>query len=224
MRNTKWYLTIERYINEGRSVSGSKGDSTDKSSEVSQAGFNSTLQSAFATQFGAQTDVLNYLKNTLEPQIANPTGLDAATKASMTSGVINDAATTYQNSLKSVQAGMSTHGGPNALPSGVTAQIQGALGGQEAGTESSGLEAIQQQDAQLKNTNMWNSVNALSGVAAQTNPLGYATAEDSGAGAVSNLSSAFTQSNQSQLLGALGGIAGGIGSAFGGWLGAGKKP
>lgn len=217
MRNLSWYLTIEKYIQEGRTVSGGKGDQVDKAAEASQASFNSTLQSAFSSQFGKQSDITNFLSGKLESQINNPTGLDDATKASMTSSTINNAATTYQNALKGVQAQTETRGGPTALPSGVGAQIQGQLAGQEAGTESSGLEAIQQQDAQLKNSNYWNSVNGLNGVASQINPLGYAGASTSGAGAVSNLSSAFTQSNQSQLLGALGGLAGGVATGFGGW-------
>lgn len=218
MRNMNWYLTVERYLTEGRSVSGSKGDALDKQQEQSQVNFNNTLQQAFSSQFGKQSDITNYLTGKLESQINNPTGLDDATKASMTSSAINNAATTYQSALKGVQSRMSTEGGPTALPNGVQSQIAGELAGQEANTESSGLEAIQQQDAQLKNTNLWNATSALGGNATTINPLGYGNAATSGSGAVSNLSSAFTQSNQSPLLGALGGIAGGIGSAFGGWL------
>ncbi len=51
------------------------------------------------------------------------------------------------------------------------------------------------------------------------NPLGYAGAATSGSNAVAGLSQAVTASNQSQLLGALGGIAGGVGTALSGPLG-----
>lgn len=213
-----WTQRIEMYLQEGRSVSGGKGDKTAQASEASQASFNSTLQGAFAKQFSAQTDVLNYLKGTLEPQIKNPTGLDQATKSAMNTNVIDNAATTYQNALKGVQARTAGQGGPTALPNGVQAQVAGQLAGQEAGTESQGLLGVQQQDAALKQQNYWNAVNGLNGVASQTNPLGYAGAATSGSNAVAGLSEAYTQSNQSQLLGALGGIAGGAGTAFGGWL------
>jgi hypothetical protein len=69
-------------------------------------------------------------------------------------------------------------------------------------------------------------VNALNGVAAEENPLGYASASSTAGGTVAGLSQAVTASNQSQLLGALGGIvggaAGGLGTAIGGPGGAGS--
>lgn len=220
---SNWTATIERYIAEGKTVSGGKGDKTAKASEVAQANFTNTLTKAFQAQYGKQSDLLAILTKTLSPQLANPTGLSAATKAAMTTNAIETSATTFQNALKGTQAITASHGGPTALPSGVQEQITGQLAGQQAASETSGLENIQQQDENLKQSNYWNAVNGLNGVAAQTNPLGYANGATGSSGAVAGLSQAFTQSNQSQLLGALGGVVGGGLSAAGSIWGN-KKP
>lgn len=101
---------------------------------------------------------MSFLNPKLQALISNPTGLDPATKAAMTSQAINDSATTYQNALKGVQANLASRGGPTATSSGVEAQLREELAAGEAGTEASSLNQIQQQDAELKNQNQWRAV------------------------------------------------------------------
>lgn len=213
-----WSQIIDRYIAEGRTVSGGKGDQTIKTAEQNSLNFSNTLQAAFAKQFGAQTDVLNFLKGKLQPMIDNPTGLSPQALATMRSSAINNTATTYQNALKATQARTAGEGGPTGLPSGVQAQIQGQLGGQQASSEADQLNQIQMQDESLKQQNYWNAVNAENGIAAETNPLGYASDATTANSDVGALGAAFKQSQQSQLLGALGGLAGGVGTAVGGYF------
>lgn len=192
-----------------------KGDNTAKDAEKSQAAFTNTLQKAFSTQFAGQQKILDFLQGKLEPQISNPTGLDAATKASLNTQVIDNSATTYQNALKGEQASMATKGGATSLPSGVQAQIEGQLGGQQANTESQGLNQVQLEDQQLKQQNEWNSVNALNGVAAQINPLGYAGDANSGASTVGTLSNAYSTSQNSGLFNTFAnGFAGSLGKGL----------
>jgi len=223
-----WTATVERYISEGRTVSGGKGDSTAKDAEKSQAAFTTTLQNAFKTQFATQQNVLKFLTGKMEAGITNPQGYDAATKSALNTNVIQDSATNFQNALKTAQAIDATHGG-KGLPSGVQEQITGQLAGAQANSESAGLNQVQQQDAQLKQQNYWNSVNALNGTAAQINPLGYAGGANSGSGAVAGLSEAYSQSQQTGFLNTLGNsFAGTLGKTLGGgnmtpgsgWLGA----
>jgi hypothetical protein len=191
-----WTARIEQYLQEGRTVSGGKGDSTIKGAEKQQLAFSQQLMQAFTTQFGKQSKTLDFLTSKLQPMIDNPTGLTPEAKASMTSQAINNTATEYQNALKATQARTAGQGGPTGLPSGVQAQISGQLAAAGAGTEADLLNQIEMQDQQLKNSNYWNAVNAENGVAAQQNPLGYAGGATSAGSAVGGLGTAFFNSKQ----------------------------
>lgn len=216
---SNWSERVNQYILEGRTVSGGKGDKVALDSEKAQASFTKTLQAAFTKQFANQQDVLNLLKTTLTPQLTNPTGIDAATKTAMNSQVINQSATDTQNAIKASQAISASHGGATSLPSGVDAQITGQIVASGNAEKDQGLTSVQQQDAQLKEQNYLAAINGINGVASQINPLGYASGANSGSDAVSGLSQAYTASNQSQLLGALGGVVGGAASGFGAYFG-----
>ena len=217
-----WRETIESYIQEGRTVSGGKGDKTLQQGEQSQFAFNNLLKRSFAQQFGAQSDIFNFLNSRLEAQIESPQGFRPETLAALKSGAIQDTATQYQNALKAQQAQQAARGG-TGLPSGVAEQISGQLGGQAAGTLASELTGIQQQNEQVRQQNYWSAVQGLQGNAAMLNPLGYAGEYSGGQGTLAGLGSAYKQSQQSQLLGALGGLAGGVAGAVGSYYGAGKK-
>jgi hypothetical protein len=82
-----------------------------------------------------------------------------------------------------------------------------------AGAQARGQSDITMADANLKNANYWNSVNALSGNAAQFNPTSFSNSANSSAGEVSELGSAYKASQQSQLMSTLGGVAAGVGGA-----------
>jgi hypothetical protein len=209
---------IEQYLREGRTVSGGKGDQTAKSAETSSAAFQSTLQNAFAAQFGKQSGVLNFLNNRLTSQINNPTGFTPATKEALNTNAIQTTASQFQNADKAAQEQEAAHGG-SGLPSGVDAQIQGQLQGQAAGQLSSELNANTVADAEQQQKDYWSAVSSLSGVASAEDPLGYASGSNGASAGIADLSQAYNASNQSQLLGALGGIAGGVGAAAGGYLG-----
>jgi hypothetical protein len=96
----------------------------------------------------------------------------------------------------------------------------GALKGAQASDTAGALNTIELNDENLKENNYWNAMNVLSGnVASQYNPLGYSSSVNGAADATANLGQAYNASKQSQLLGALGGIAGGAGAALGGYFG-----
>ena len=214
-----WTERIEQYLREGRTVSGGKGDQTAKASEVASAAFQNTLTQAFKTQFAKQQGVLDFLNGKLTASVNNPQGLSPTAKAALDTGAIEGVGGQYQNALKTEQAQTAARGGSD-LPSGVEAQIQGQLSGAAAGETSSELRNNALVDEQLKQQNYWNSVNGLNGVSAQINPLGYSGEANSAGNTTAGLSQAFTASNQSQLLGALGGIVGG---GLSGWASGGFK-
>lgn len=198
-----------------------KGDPTAQAAEQSQSSFDNTLQQIFQQQYQSQTSQLNYLKQQLQPQIANGgQGYTPAQLASLRTSASDTNATQYQNAQTALNNQVSQQSGGSKLVgvSGATTEADAGLLNAEAQQEASSQNQITQQNAQLQQANYWNSINALNGVAAQANPLGYANSATSGSGAVAGLSTANTAANQSQLLGALGGAASGAGSALGGWF------
>ena len=193
-----------------------KGDSVAQQAEASQASFDSDLQGIFTQQFASQQNTLNLLKNTLTPQLTNPTGYSATQLATQRTGASDVVAAQYQDAQKQMQNNQAVRAGSAGLPSGVNAQINASLASQAAQTEAGAQNQITQQNANLQQQNYWNAVNGLNGIAAQENPLGYAGAATSGSGAVSNLSNAVTASMGPSAGSILGGVVGAAGTALGG--------
>lgn len=193
-------------------ISGGKGDNTAKASEQAQSNFNKTLQGAFAQQFGNQSQVLSFLNNKLTAQANNPQGFTAPQMAALQTQNTTGNAQNFQDAQKATQLAEAARGG-NGLPSGVDAQLSAQNANAAAGAESAGQLGIANANAQLQQQNYWQALSGLSGVAQQYNPNSFASSANSAADSVGSLSQAYTASNQSQLLGVLGGIAGGAASA-----------
>lgn len=185
-----------------------KGDSTAKKAEQQQAAFNTQLMSVFQQQFATQKNTLDYLKAKMQPMIDNPTGLSAEGLAAARTANTDQYSAAYQNAQQALNRKMVT-AGESELPSGVGAQLNAALFNAEAADKATGQNQITMQNEQLKQQNYWNAVNALSGVATQNNPLGYANSATAGSGAVANLSQAVTAANGPGWGSIVGGIAGG---------------
>src|SRR5579859_4003900 len=116
-----WTATIERYLAEGRTVSGGKDDKTIASQETQQAGFNKQLSSIFTQAFGKQSGILSFLTNKLTSIANNPNGLTPEAKAALTTQNTEGAAKDFaaaQTATQSIEAGR----GGSSLPSGVSAQ------------------------------------------------------------------------------------------------------
>jgi hypothetical protein len=204
-----------------------KGDSTANAAETAQASFDQTLQSTFASQFGKQSAITSYLTGKLQPGIDNPTGMSADALAAARTSSTDQIAQGTQNAEQALNAKMASSG-ESQLPSGVGAQLNAALLDSSAAQQATGQNNITLANEQLKQTNYWNSINALNGVAATENPLGYASGATSGSGAVAGLSQAVTASSGPTLGAILGGVAtgalgaagnaGGFGKLFGCWI------
>jgi len=183
-----------------------KGDSTAKAAEQQQASFNAQLMSIFQQQFGKQSAIMDYLKGKMQPIIdAGGTGYSDDALAAMRASATDTLSNEYQNAQKALQTKEFADGGRD-LPSGTSAQLDEALFNAEASDKAAAGNNITLANENLKQQNYWNAINVLSGVGAQFNPLGYASAATAGGNTVANLSQAYTASNQSQLLGALGGL------------------
>ena len=194
-----------------------KGDPEAQAAEKSQVEFNQTMQTIAQTQFAKQQSTLDFMTSKLQPMINNPTGMsDAALAAARTSATDQNAAA-YQNAQKTLQGNQALKSGD--LPSGVNAQLSGALLSEKAASDAASQNQITMQNEQLKQSNYWNSMNALNGVSALNNPAAMAGNATSGAGAVANLSNAVTASSGPTIGSILGGVAGAGLGAFGSYLG-----
>lgn len=198
-----------RLVALGFTVSGGKGDDTLKKQEQAQADFTNTLQANYKQQFAQQSSILSFLQNKLEPQINNPTGYDAKTLATMRTSATDTNASQFADSEKALNTALTARTGATTLPSGVDAQLQAGNFNAAAASQVEGQNQVTMADANLKNANYWNSVNALSGNAAQFNPTSYASSANTGAGVVGDLGTAYKSSQSSQLESTLGGIAAG---------------
>lgn len=128
-----------------------------------QSAFYSTLTDLFQQQFAQSKSTLDFLQTSLEPLIQNPQGYDAATLNSMRTSASDTIATQYQNAAKTMQNRSFVLGG-RQVPSGVQQAQQEGLTASQAATESNAQNQITQANANLKQTNFWNAISALSGV------------------------------------------------------------
>ena len=211
--NTGAILESEGYEYDGP-VAECKGDATARQSEQDQAAFNKTLMSTFQSQLAKQGQITDLITKTLTPQLLNPTGYSPEALTALRTSASDTNSGQYQNAQKALNDQLAARGGASALPSGVDAQLRASLAGAGAQQESQSQNEITLQNENAKMTNLWNAIDALSGNAQVLNPIGYAGGATSGSGAVANLSQAYTQSKQSQLLGALGSLAGGAGTGI----------
>lgn len=184
--------------------------------------FQSQLMSLFQQQFADQKGVLDFLQGTLKPVIADAEagkGFSTDEEAAMRTSATDAVSSQFQNAQQALNQELRSSGNAN-VPSGVTAGADTALLTEEAKTQAGTQNQITVAKAQQARSNLFNAVNALNGVAAQVNPLGYGS-EASGAGgtiaglsgAQSSLQNAITQANNSSFFGKLmTGITTGIGN------------
>lgn len=196
-----------------------KGDQTANAAEQSQAAFDTQLQGMMKSQYGNSQQIYGFLKNILEPQIAKGgEGYTPEQLTAMRTGATDQISSGYNNAQAALQNRENQQNGGSDLPSGVNSQLSASLLSNEAQAQAGAQNDITTQNANLQQTNYWNSINALAGQQASLNPLGYANSATSGSGAVSNLSQAVTASSGptfgSILGGVLGAAAGGASSAL----------
>lgn len=191
-----------------------KGDQTAQNEENSQAGFSQQLQNAFQTNNAAQQNQLNFLNNKMQASINNPQGYNAQTLASMRAQANDQVSAQDQNVQRSVNASQETRGGAEALPSGVSSQINAAVASQAAQAGNAAQQNITEQNANLQNQNYWKAVQGEGSVAGMENPEGMAGEETGAANSVSNLGNEVTSSAGPTFGSILGGVVGaGLGAA-----------
>jgi hypothetical protein len=209
-----WTATIERYLAEGRTVSGGKADEEIKAQEAQQAGFTNQLRSLFSHQFGQQSGILNFLNNKLTSQVKNPEGFTPEQKAALETTNTEGASKAFAHAQQATQAAVAARGG-STLPSGVNAQLTAENATAGAAQLAGGENQIALADAEQKQNNTWRALSGLNEVAGMENPSGYGGLANGGAGVVGSLGEEYNATQQSPLFGVLGGITGGVAAGIG---------
>jgi hypothetical protein len=209
---------IELYLAQGLTVSGGKGDKVLESAEHTNAAFMTTLQSIFKQQFGAQSQILNFLNAKLTNQVSNPQGFTpqalAAANTQATEGVARD----FSSAQKATQEIEAARGG-STLPSGVEAQLTAGNANAAAQEESTAQNQIQLANAQQQQQNYWNAVGALSGTAQLMNPQSFMSGANNTASELSGLSEADSKAKSSGFFNSFANsFASGLGGGLGGVL------
>ena len=185
-----------------------------------QLSFDNTLQTLFQKQFASQQNILQQLQATMKPVIANAqagNGFSPAELAAMRTSTTDQLSTQEQNAQAALNQTLKANGDSN-VPSGVTVGANEALQNQEFQANANAQNNITVQNAQQANSNLFNAANVFNGVAAQDNPLGYASSATAGTGAVAAtgesqgaLQNSITSANNNSFFGKLEtGIATGI--------------
>ncbi len=217
-----WTETIERYIREGRTVSGGKGV-TGIANDQRKAELDMQKQ-AFQTQMAQIADLKKAFSQYTQ---GAGQGFDPATLAAMKTQFLNSNNQTFNQAGQQVREALGARGeGTGANPVGGNyAQGLANLLGAKAGSQSQGLLGVDVTNAQQSLTNRFNAGNLLSGNAATLT----GTQGVSGSGAASALNSYINAENSGMMGsfknafgGALGkglgqGVAGGIGGITGGF-------
>ena len=196
------------------------GDSILKGTEQSWGQFSNTLQNAFATQYGLQSGIYNFLTSKFTDMINNPQGFSQQALAALRGSTISNIATQFNNARQGIgatQAARGDFGGD--VKSGVNAQISGQLAGQQAGAVAGGLDQLEQANEEQRLTNQRIGLQGLNEVGNEENPMGFAgqantAAEDTGKLALERFQT--TSPGFGQILGDS--FAGALGSGMGSLL------
>lgn len=216
---TEDYFTVRNMCGCG----GGSPDQTQVSLEKEELSFDTTLQSIMQSQYSTQSAQLKFLQGQLEPEIAaGGQGYTPTQLATQRTQATDVNAQQYQQAQEALNNQITDNSGGSKLTgvAGANVESDAQLLNAKAQADAAAQETITENNANLQQQNYWNSINALNGVAAQENPLGYASAANGASEASSAASEANSQhiqaTSSSFLGGALGGLFGGAGTAAAG--------
>lgn len=195
--------------------------------------FDQQLQQLFQKQYGTQQTQLDFLNSVLKPVVANAqagNGMSPAELAALRTSTTDQLSTQEQHAQAALNQTLKSSGDSN-VPSGVTVGANAALANQEFQANANAQNSITIANAQQANSNLFNAVGALSGVAQQENPNALQSGALEGGSTVAGLGSAqsglqnsITQANANSFFGKLGssfasGLGGGLSGALTGGIG-----
>lgn len=186
--------------------------------------FDQELMGLFQKQYATQQTQLNFLNSILKPVATNAAAGNGFTKpelAAMRTSATDELTTQEQSAQKALNQTLKTSGDAN-IPSGVTVGANLALQNSEFQANAGTQNQITIANAQQANSNLFNAVNALNGVAAQESPNALESGSLEGGltvaslgGTQSNLQNSIVNANSNSFFGKLGGS---FATGFGGGL------
>lgn len=202
-----WSETVQRYLAEGRTVSGGKGGDEANAQRQQELAMQQTA-------FNKQQQQLDQLKGAFSKYTTQNIGFDPQQYAAMQTQLMNQNSGDYGSAGAQVRSALLARGGGGSMPTGGSdARAYSGLYGAQASDLSSNLNNLRIQNAQQALTNRFNAGSLLSGNAATlTGTQGVA-----GSAASSALSDYIKAKNS----GVLQSFMGGLGQGLGGGLGAG---
>ncbi len=194
---------VERYIREGRTVSGACGASVQQQEIASeqQANFNQMSNQAAAV-FGDTSQVFKELQSSFAPILAagpGQSGFTAPELANLQSQAVTAGGVATRNAQQAVGERMAAAGGgTTVLPSGAAMAEQGNIAEEGAQATAGQLSNINLENAQLGQQNWMNAAGVLGGAANTFNASTGAgkAATDSGSAAMQGASTVQQANNQ----------------------------
>jgi hypothetical protein len=187
----------------------------EKALSAETGNFYRELHGAYNEQFGKFKSILSNLHDAWTPVLnggINQQGFSADERAARNSSAINSTATNYQHASQAVNEQLAERGGGNvALPTGSVDSINAGIATNAAQDLSNKQNEIVREDYATGRQNFMAASGALSGVAGQENPLGFAGAagsEGDQAFKMENQIQAQNNSWKNDLIGGITGIAG----------------
>lgn len=163
MTNKEWGKIVDRYVAEGRTVSGGKGeqDSLKQQELANQQKQLQLQQEALSTQHEFTRPVLQAGQPYLTPE---GQGFTPQQLAAMNTQFLNSQSQNFNAAQGAVTNALRAHGFMGSLPStGDAARQLASLWGLNAATTSAGLTDIQLQNAQQAIANKFNTMGIFAG-------------------------------------------------------------
>lgn len=229
MHKTSWTETVERYLREGRSVSGGCGPSSGlKALNTTVTGILNTAKSEASTIFGDASSVFQNIVGGLQ-QIVNggpsQAGFSAAELNAKNAAAVQGGAVMARNLAGAAGASAAAVGGGNtATPGAIMSAELGAKTAAAAETAGAENEIVQQNYA-TGNKNYWSAIGSEEALPNVFNPAISAEGETNKAAstALQTQKEMDTQSNwwQPMVTAAIGGAARGLTGGLLGGIGGG---
>lgn len=176
--------------------------------------FGQTLMRDFQTQYGNNSQVLNFLRDSLMPIIKlGGRGFGNEALTAMRTAATDTTAQQYQNAQKALQNQQAQNGDPN-LPSGVAEQQKEQLAEGGARFDANAQNQITLANEQQKENDFWNATQGLMGVAQGYNPLGYAGAANQAGQTAADIETANAKMMEAQGGGFMGSLKRGLGAGL----------
>ena len=187
-----------------------KASSAETNLANEQASFYQTLTAAYQTEFANQGAILMSMDKAWQPILnagINQYGFSPQEDTSMRTQASDTIANNTAAAQTALNENLAARGGGNTFtPSGATSQLEAGLLSSEATQQSATANQITQAGYATGRQNFLAASGALSGVAQQYNPLGYAGATTNAGGSAFGMANTVNTENtawQGELTGAL---------------------